>query len=432
MRLRTHYTADANPSMSGETVTLVGWMHESRDLGGILFLLLRDRTGVAQITLVKEKVSAELFEVARSTSRESTILVRGVIKEEGKAPSGFEILPEEITVLNAAESPLPLDPTEKVEAELDTRLDARYMDLRRHRINAMFQLKSEVLTGIREYLREQGFVEINTPKIVATATEGGTALFPMTYFNREAFLNQSPQLFKQMMMSAGLDRVFEIAPIFRAEEHDTRRHLNEVVSIDIEVSFVDHNEVMEILENLIAYTYSFVKDHPSLKALELELEVPKTPFKRITYQEAIDMVNETGVETLKWGDDFGTAAEKALGNIIGEHYFIVDWPTEIKPFYAQPYEDRPEFCKAFDLMHPKMEMASGAQRVHELQMLKNRLAHQGLEPDSFQFYLDAFRYGMPSHAGWGLGLERVLMTMTGVKNIREVVIFPRDRKRLAP
>jgi aspartyl-tRNA synthetase len=274
--------------------------------------------------------------------------------------------------------------------------------------------------------------------VVATATEGGTALFPITYFEREAFLNQSPQLFKQFLMSAGFDRVFEIGPIFRAEEHDTRKHLNEATSIDIEASFTDHNDVMNILEKLITHIYTQIneKAQNALNELNLTLHTPETPFERVKYDEAIDIVSARG-EELEWGDDLTTAAEHILGEYIYEstgtnHYFITHWPTEIKPFYAMPFDEEPIICKAFDLMHRTMELSSGAQRIHTPELLTQRISQQGLDPEGFEFYLKAFKYGMPPHAGWGLGTERLLMTMLNTENIRETTLFPRDRRRLAP
>jgi len=428
--MRTHYSGEITPELFGDTVTIAGWVHEIRDLGGICFLLIRDRDGFAQVTLPQAKVDSKLLDLARKLSRETVVSISGTVKKEGKAPRGFEIIPDGINILNASDSPLPLDPTGKVDAELDTRLDSRFMDVRKPEILAIFKIRSALLFSVREYLREKGFLEVNTSKIVATATEGGTELFPISYFDREAFLNQSPQLFKQILMSTGMDRIFEIGPIFRAEEHDTRRHLNEVTSIDIEASFLDHQGVMSVLENLISHVYKELSDHPSLKLLDVELTAPKTPFKRVTYTEAIDMVSNT--EKMEWGDDFSTACEHALGKIIGEHYFLTDWPTESKPFYALPYDDNPEVCKSFDLMHPRMELSSGAQRVHSYGLLKKRIESQGLDPDGFDFYLNAFRFGMPPHSGWGLGAERLLMTVLNITNIREVVLFPRDKRRVSP
>ncbi|MDD1744755.1 MAG: aspartate--tRNA(Asn) ligase [Candidatus Methanoperedens sp.] len=431
--IRTHYSTQVTSEMNGTSVTICGWAHEIRDLGGITFLVVRDREGMVQVTLFKKAIDKNVLEVVRNLSRESVVAVTGTVKKEAKAPNGYELVPTQVTVLGKADSPLPMDTTGKVDADLDTRLDARFMDVRRPRTQAIFRIRHLMQKSIREFLDMEGFIEITTPKVVATATEGGTALFPITYFEREAFLNQSPQLFKQLMMSGGLDRVFEIGPIFRAEEHDTRKHLNEATSIDIEASYLDNEDVMVILENLIKHVYSTVAEKGTkyLETLGVELTIPETPFKRITYDEAISIARDCG-ETIEWGDDLSTESEHSIGKSIGEHYFITDWPTKIKPFYAMPYEDKPEICRAFDMMHPRMELSSGAQRVHSYELLKQRIADQGLNPDGFEFYLKAFRYGMPPHSGWGVGAERLLMTMLGIENIREVVLFPRDRKRLSP
>ncbi len=431
--IRTHYSTQITPDMNSQSVTICGWAHEIRDLGGITFLVVRDREGLVQVTLFKKTIDKNVLETVRNLSRESVVAVTGNVKKEAKAPNGYELVPTAVTVLGKADSPLPMDTTGKVDADLDTRLDVRFMDLRRPYTQSIFRIRHLILKSIRGFLDREGFVEITTPKVVATATEGGTALFPITYFEREAFLNQSPQLFKQLMMSGGLDRVFEIGPIFRAEEHDTRKHLNEATSIDIEASFLDNEDVMVILENLVSHVYQNVADEGAnhLKSLGVELNIPKTPFRRITYDEAVGIARENG-EQIEWGDDLTTESEHSIGKTIGEHYFITDWPTKIKPFYAMPYENKPELCRAFDMMHPRMELSSGAQRVHSYELLRSRITEQGLNADGFEFYLKAFRYGMPPHAGWGLGAERLLMTMLGIENIREVVLFPRDRKRLSP
>jgi len=424
------YSHELTAEHDGEHVGIAGWVHEKRDLGGVFFLIVRDREGFAQVTLHKREVDRELFEQARKVPRESVVMVEGIIKGEQKAPGGFELLPDRIEVLSAASPVLPLDPTGKVGAELDTRLDARFMDLRTERTKHIFMIRSQVLKVIRDFLNERGFIEINTPKIVSAATEGGTALFPISYFEREAFLNQSPQLYKQMLMASGFDKVFEIAPIFRAEEHDTTKHLNEATSVDIEVAFVSAEEVMKILEELIVVVYSKVALYHGLNSLNLQLKIPGIPFKRIRYEEAIELLVEAG-EPIEWGDDLSTSAEHKLGAQIGEHYFITEWPRAIKPFYAQPIEGK-ETSNAFDLMHPRLELASGSQRVHSYELLKQNIESKGLSTTSFEFYLDAFRYGMPPHAGWGLGVERLLMSMLELENVREVVLFPRDRRRLVP
>ena len=413
---------------------IVGWVHEIRDLGGLSFFLIRDRTGIIQVTIPKKKVTAEILETARSVSRESVVRVRGSVKAIDKAPGGREIVPEELEIINLAESPLPLDVVEKVPADLDTRLDSRFLDARKPRVRAIFFIRSAVICAATEFLSSRGCINITTPKIVAAATEGGTELFPIAYFEKEAFLNQSPQLYKQMMMAAGFEAVFEIGPIFRAEEHNTIRHLNEATSLDIEISFADHNDVMELLEDLIVHIYGSVAKNcaDDLAEIGVDLAIPERPFPRIPYLEAIEIANQSIEEKISFGDDLTPAAERAIGDTMGGHYFIVDWPTDIRPYYAMPYPDRPEFCKAFDLMHPRMELASGAQRIHDHDLLVERIRAKGLSPESFEFYLKTFRYGMPPHAGWGLGIERLVMTMLDLPNIREAVLFPRDRHRLTP
>jgi aspartyl-tRNA synthetase len=430
---RTH----ATDAVAGETVTVAGWVHEIRDLGGIAFLILRDRTGKLQIKFEKDEMDDDLVETGLGVHRESVIVVTGAVEKEPRAPTGLELVPDSVEVLADADPELPLDPSGKVDAELPTRLDNRTLDLRKPEVKAIFEIRSEILRSVREYFRSVGSTEINTPKIVATGTEGGTELFPVTYFGQEAFMNQSPQLFKQLMIGSGLERVFEIGPIFRAEEHNTPRHLNEATMIDFESAFVDHHEAMDICEGTLKAAYEGVAEHCTE---ELDLlgyngfATPEGDFPRLTYEEAIERVNATGEldEQLVWGDDLPTEAEKALGADVGGHYFITDWPSEIKPFYIQDYDDDPQLSKGFDLMHPQMELVSGGQREHRYDELVAGFEQQGLDPGQFDYYTRMFKYGMPPHAGWAYGVERLVMTMLGLENIREAVLFPRDRQRLSP
>ena len=414
---------------------VIGWAHEIRDLGGLAFLLIRDRTGIIQVTVPKKKVAPEIAETIRAISRESVVRVTGTVKPEGKAPGGRELIPDAIEIVSLSATPLPLDVAEKVPAELDTRLDNRFLDARRPRVSAIFKIRNAVQHATRNFFFENGFIEINTSKIVAAATEGGTELFPIAYFEKEAFLNQSPQLYKQMMMAAGFEKVYEIGPIFRAEEHNTTKHLNEATSIDIEVSFTDHLGVMQTLEDLIRDIYQFVDKTCSDAIADLGLDdfaVPEKGFPRLPYSEAIEIASATCEEDIAYGDDIGTAAERAIGEEMGRLYFIFDWPSSIRPYYAMPYENDPEICKAFDMMHPRMELSSGAQRVHQHDLLVEQIAKKGLNPENFEFYLNPFRFGMPPHAGWGLGAERLVTTMLGLPNVREAVLFPRDRHRVVP
>ena len=428
------YTADAAP---GDTVTVAGWVHELRDLGGIAFLIVRDTSGKIQVKLEKDEMDDELVETGLDVARESVVKIVGDVKEEPRAPTGVEIVPTDIEVIAEAETQLPLDPSGKVDAELPTRLDNRTLDVRRDESKAIFEIRSEVLRAVREEFRSFGSTEITTPKIVATGTEGGTELFPITYFGEEAFMNQSPQLFKQLMVGSGLERVFEIGPIFRAEEHNTPRHLNEATSIDFESAFFDHTEAMDVCEAVTKAAYEAVAENctDELETLGIDdFEVPEEAFPRLTYEEAIERINGTGEldEQLVWGDDLPTEGEHALGQDVGEHYFITDWPSEIKPFYIKDHDDDETLSTGFDMMHPRMELVSGGQREHRFDRLVEGFRQQGLNPDEFEYYTKMFKYGMPPHAGWAIGGERLIMTMLGLDNIREAVLFPRDRQRLSP
>ena len=430
---RSHYSKEITPELNGEEVRVMGWVHEIRDLGGIIFVVLRDRDGLVQVTAPSKKIDKEIFEDLRKLKKESVITVKGTVQEAGKAPNGVEVIPSEVLVLNESKQPLPLDPTEKVKAEIDTRLDSRFLDLRKPGVSAIFKIKSTMLNSVRTFFTENGFLEINTPKLVASATEGGTELFPITYFEREAFLGQSPQLYKQMMMSAGFDKVFEIAQIFRAEEHDTLRHLNEAVSIDMEASFKDQHDVMAYLEQMIVKVTTDINEKcaKELEILGHDLKIPTAPFPKIDYADLVDMVNSKGVN-MRYGEDLSRAAEKAMGEIMDGFYFITGWPQEIKPFYVQPEDENQEISQAFDLMYKDLEISSGATRVHGYDLLVEQIKERGLNPESFETYLKAFEYGMPPHAGWGVGADRLTMILTGVENIRETVLFPRDRRRLTP
>jgi aspartyl-tRNA synthetase len=420
----------------GEEVVLSGWVHERRDLGGIKFILLRDREGIAQITAPKKKVSEEIFKLMDSLGREWVIVVKGNVKSSPQAPGGLEVIPSEIEVINMAEPSLPLDPSEKVDADIDTRLDNRFMDIRKPKVTAIFKIRSEILRAAREYLLSQYFVEIQTPKISASGTEGGTELFPLSYFEREAFLAQSPQLYKQTMMATGMDRVFEMAHYFRAEESNTRRHLSESDAVDIEMSFIENeDDVMYILENLVSHILKCVSENrkKELALLGIEVSVPSTPFRRVNYDEAITLLQESGF-TVHHGEDLGTESEKALGNIVKEKYgdelyFLTKYPLSTKPFYTNFDGD---VARAFDLDYKGVEISSGGQRIHNVEVLKTRIKEKGLPVSSFEAYLKPFRFGMPPHGGFGLGIDRLLMQMLNLENIREGVLFPHDRRRLEP
>jgi aspartyl-tRNA synthetase len=424
----TRKCGEIEESDFGSEQTLCGWLQDTRNLGGIAFLQLRDITGVIQLTLLKKKLGDEHFKKWANINRESIILVRGIVKENTEAPGGVEMLPDNIELMNEAETPLPLGVIDKIDSEIETRLNARYLDLRKTEIAANFKIRAAVSGAVHKHLRRENFLEVQTPKIIASATEGGTSLFKMKYFDKTAYLAQSPQLYKQMLMSGGLERVYEVGPAFRAEEHNTPRHLNEFISIDIEMSFADDDVVMGVMERLVATAARAVsKETEALETLKKEPMELELPLPRITYDEAIEM-SQGKVE---WGEDLSMEATRAIAEQMNGFYFITKWPLSLKPFYILPDED-PKYSKGFDFMFNEIEMTSGGQRVHDVNMLKERLKEQGLDPDGFNHYLDPFRYGMPPHAGWGLGLDRLSMIFAGAKNVRECVLFPRDRTRMTP
>ncbi|MHC1598728.1 MAG: aspartate--tRNA(Asn) ligase [Candidatus Methanofastidiosia archaeon] len=411
-----------------------GWVNEIRDMGGIKFIILRNKKGLFQVTLPKKKVSHEIFSFVDKLSKEDVIVVEGSSQQGKSRDFDIEIIPEKITLINESETPLPLDPSGKVKAELDTRLDNRFIDIRRPEILAIFKVRHSLLKHARDYLSNEDFLEIHTSKIISTASEGGTELFPIQYFEKKAYLTQSPQLYKQMCMAGGLERIYEIAWYFRAEQHNTTRHLNEATAIDIEMSFInDEEDVMRILENLIHTTLKGIKEEciAELNLLEVELKVPEVPFKRLTYDEVVEMLQEKGYN-IKWGEDLGTEGERILGKEMEnqgyEYYFIKRYPRN-KVFYLQP---EGKYCRGFDLDCKGIELTSGGQRCHEYDTIVERMIEFGLEPENFKDYLKIFKYGMPPHGGFGFGIERWLMEMLNLNNVRECILFPRDRGRTTP
>jgi aspartyl-tRNA synthetase len=431
---RSHYSKEISTKEYNSSVSVAGWVEDIRNLGSIAFLILRDKKGTLQLTILKKK-TPELFEQLISLPRESVISVTGLCKGNEKVRNGYEILPESVSVLSLAETPLPLGVVDKVTADFDTRLDNRTLDLRKPETQAIFKIRNEVLAAAHEYLRAQQFLEVHTPKIIGSSSEGGTDMFHLRYFEKEAFLAQSPQLYKQSLMATGLDRVYEIAWYFRAEEHNTRRHLNESTAIDLEMAFIkDEEDVMKILEHLVHAMWKRAGQcSEELEVLKKTVSVPKLPFPRLAYDDVLSKVQAKG-SSLTWGQDLSTEDEKLLGEIMmaegKDFYFITKYPLESKPFYTMPEGEK--HCRGFDLECKGVEVSSGSQRIHDVALLTERLRAKGLDPKDFTAYLKAFRYGMPPHGGFGFGIERFLMELLDISNIRECILFPRDRTRLTP
>ncbi len=449
MALRTLGCGEVAPEHYGTEQTFAGWVHTLRAKGNIAFLVLRDRTGTVQFVLLKKQLAESapgLFEELTKLTPESAVSITGLVKESEKATAGFEVLPTAAKVLNAAGAPLPLALwDDDIETGLDTRLDNRYLDIRSPRTSAIFRIRHEVVGAACDYLRSQGFVETHPSNINAASSEGGTEVYTFDYFGKKVFLAQSPQLYKQMLMASGLDRVFEIGWYFRAEKHNTTRHLNESTAIDFEMAWIESEEdVLAAIEGLMHAIWKRVHDNcqPELAILEVDLKVPEVPFRRVPYEEALHLINSHDDDRLErpleFGDDIGTEAEKILGRVMHQEghdfYFITKWPLAPKPFYVMPEDgtQQSRLSRSFDLDYKGVELISGAQRIHDPELLAEGIVRWGLDPKDFKTYLDAFRYGMPPHGGCGIGIERILMQMLHLPNIREAILFPRDTVRVTP
>jgi aspartyl-tRNA synthetase len=417
-----------------DEVVIMGWVASIRDHGNIQFIILRDMYGEIQITVKRSECSDSLFQLAKEVKEHSSIGVRGKARPQEKAPNGAEIVPTEIRIFSIARKAAPfLVQSRTSTVGIDTRLDLRAVDLRRTYLGSIFRIRQTVLNSVRAFLSAEKFIEVNTPKMIATATEGGAALFPIFYYDREAFLAQSPQLYKEQLTMA-FESVFEIGPIFRAEPSRTNRHLSEAISIDVERAFVDYNDIMSLLERMILKILDALKEknQDDLKYLQLQLPSTGMPFSKYSYSDIIDKLQETG-ERIQWGDDISPQIMKSLKHeYLDDFYFIVDWPTSTKPFYIKPSTEDSRICESFDLMYGVLEVSSGSTRINHKDQLIERMSKQGLKPEAFDYHLRVFDYGVPPHAGFGLGLERLMMALTKVENIRDVTLYPRDIDRLAP
>jgi len=426
------YSADAG---IGKSVLLKGWVEKKRDLGGLGFFILRDRSGKIQITLKKGETPESLFKITSEMGREYCIAVKGKVRASKQAPGGKEVIPSSIEIISKADSPLPLDIDGPIQSGADKRFDFRYLDTRNPKVNAIFMIRDRIYHYLRDWFNISGTVEVHTPVIQAAGAEGGSTLFPLIYYQKEAFLRQSPQLYKQMLMASSFDKVWEIGQVFRAEKFHTRRHISEYVSVDAEIAWIDSEEdVLQYLERLVHHTLKGVASSckEELKLLGAKIKIPKLPFPRLTYDECIDMLKKEGVE-VEWGEDLGDPQEVMIGKIMEkrgyEWYFITKYPSKIKPFYIMMDGEK---SRGMDLDFKGMEMASGGQREHRHDELVKVMKQKGMDPAKFEFYLNAFRYGMPAHGGFGLGSERLLQQIIGLDNVKEGILFPRTPDKLVP
>jgi len=421
--------------MAEKWIEVSGWVNATRVVGRIAFLEVIDGSELTVYTVVvKRDENPQAWELAARAKVGSAVSVKGFVPDKQISKRGIEVRAREITLVAEPVDYLPLDPSGRTPALLETVMEHRYVALRMPRQRALFRIRALAVKAIREFFEERGFLEVHTPKICGAGAEGGATLFRIDYFGREAYLAQSPQLYKQMLM-CGVSKVYEITPYFRAEPFSTSRHLNESWGVDAEMAFISGPEdVMRTLEGLVLHVFEKIRSsaRAELNELGVELKMPRAPFKRLSYSEALEILKSRGFD-VKWGQDLGSDEERVLGEAMREEgydaYFIVEYPWEAKPFYIMR---RGDLSEAFDLDYRGLELASGGQREHRYDKLVENIRLKGLNVDSFSFYLEAFKYGMPPHGGFGLGLDRLIMVITGAQNIREVVLFPRDRQRLVP
>jgi len=438
---RTHYSFQISDSVINNVVTVIGWISSKRDHGNVLFVQLRDRFGDIQILVKRKELSENIFDSLKSLKEHSSIAIKGKVVEQKNSSNEFEVIPEDIRILSVSNKPAPFLTQSISSIGIDTRLDLRAIDLRRNHLQNVFKIRNTILNSIREYLNDNYFVEVNTPKMIATATEGGAALFPIFYYDREAFLAQSPQLYKEQLTMA-FENVFEIAPIFRAEPSRTNRHLSEAMSVDVEKAYVDYTDMMDYLDNLIRYIIQSVNDKNQIELDSLGIELPNVskPFSRITYSTLVENLQNSH-KYIRWGDDI---SPKLLKDLFGdEFYFITDWPSSTKPFYVKSKkmdpitepnngDDPRMLSESFDLMYGSLELSSGSTRINNKGDLMDNMKKKGLSHKAFDYHLRVFDYGVPPHAGFGLGLERLLMAILKLDNIRDATFYPRDIDRLTP
>jgi aspartyl-tRNA synthetase len=427
------------PEHVGERVTVRGWVQVVRDQKRMQFLVVRDESGQAQAVLGKEEPPSELNETISGLAAESAVTVSGtVVADERVKLGGLELQLDGLTVDSSAEPELPI----AADSALDKRIDWRYLDLRRPDRRLIFEVQSTVEHAMREFWRREGFIEIHTPKLMGSASESGAELFKVEYFERMAYLAQSPQFYKQMAMSAGFGRVFEIGPVFRANPSFTSRHDTEFTSVDVELSWVDsHEDVMAFEESWLAHVLGVVKDAHGAQIEEtfgMEVVAPTVPFPRVTLEQAKEWLREAGHESVPGpGHDLDPPSERALSAIVKERFghefaFVTDYPTTVRPFYHMRHPDDPTLTRSFDLLWRGIELTTGAQREHRYEQLLAQAADKGVETGPIQYYLDFFRFGAPPHGGFGFGLTRLLMQLLGQDNVREVTFLYRGPNRLEP
>lgn len=428
---RTHYSSDIGAGMDGAEATVMGWVSSVRGHGAISFMTVRDRDGEVQVVAKAGSCPDDIRERISGMRPHSSVGVSGTVRASPRSPSGAEIVPSALSVYSDARGVAPFEPQARTVKNIDTRLEARPIDLRRGVLQHLFRARGAALRAVRELLHAEGYAEVSTPKMIATATEGGAALFPIFYYDRSAFLAQSPQLYKEQL-TMSFEKVFEIAPIFRAEASRTSRHLAEAISIDIEEAFVDYGDVMGAAGRIVRAAAGAVAGYAAANE-GCGIEAPAVPeeIPRYTYADMVERLRSAGAFA-RWGEDLHPQSLRKAGP--DGFYFVTDWPAGPKPFYVKASRDAEgrDVSESFDLMFGDLEVSSGSTRISDRAELEGRMRAKGMNAGDFGHHLGAFDYGMPPHAGCGIGLERLMMALTGAENIRDLAFYPRDADRLTP
>ena len=423
----------------GKEVTLAGWVHDVRVLGGISFVLLRNSKGIVQIAAPKKAVLQELFELISSLRQEDVIKVIGEVKESKAARLGFEVIPSRIEVISKAASPLPLDPRGVTPTNLDTRLEWRSLELRRPETAAIFKIENAVVQGFEDYFQKRGFIRAFTPSIIGGVSEGGSEVFRIDFYGKDAYLRQDPQLHRQLTIAGGFDRIYDLGTNWRAELSHTPRHLSEHRTIAPEIAFIkDERDTMRLEEEMLVHGIRHVirTCDDELALLKVKLEVPATPFPEVRFPDIYDTLEGLGIKLPK-NQDIDDPSQRALAEHVkketgSDFFFLNRFPSSIRPFYIMRVDDEPEFARSVDMVFKGLELSSGGQREHRHEKIVAQIKEKGYGLKSLEWFTEPFRYGVPPHGGYSFGIERFTAYLLGMENIKEAALFPRDPERLVP
>ena len=426
------------PKHINKEVLVQGWVQDIRNLSKIKFIILRDRSGDMQTIALKQETEEASFNGINELTPESVVEIIGTVKENKESRWGVEIGIKKLSIISTANTPLPIDNSDKSMTHIDKRLDYRFLDIRNLKRQAVFKVRSKIVTIMTHFFSQHGFININTPKLTTIGVESGAELFTVDYFGRPAYLAQSPQVYKQMFVASGLERVYEIGPIFRAEKSHTTRHLTEFTGIDVEMGFIkDENDIMDLIEALFIDLLKHIQSEAAAELVLLGVKhtIPTT-IPRLTMKEAKELLSGKG-KRYAAEDDLDAEGERLLGELVQEKYnsefvFVTNFPWEKRPFYHMKPKNDPRGTRSFDLLFKGVEIATGAQREHRYDILKAQAAEKGLNLEAMEKYAEIFKYGIPPHGGVGFGLDRITQRLSGMENIREAVLLTRDPQRCEP